>query len=48
MVTRLNTNIIKVKILGGEFNGHIHLIPRIIIALNKDNLPFIIRRRVKG
>ena len=45
VVTHLNTNIIKVKILGGEFNGYIHLIPRIIIALNKDDLPYIIKRR---
>ena len=45
VVTRLNTNVIEAKILGGEFDGHIHLIPRIIMASNEDDLPYIIRRR---
>ena len=45
VITRLGRRCIEARILGGEFNGQLCLIPRIKLTTTKTNLPYILSRR---
>ena len=44
-MTRVGRSVIEGKILGGSFDGQVHLIPRIDMTSNEDELPYIINKR---
>jgi hypothetical protein len=43
-ITRLTRNCIEARILGGDFDSHIRLIPRIKLSSNRGELPYIVTR----
>ena len=45
IITRLGKRCIEGRILGGEFNGQLRLIPRIKLTTTENYLPYILTRR---
>ena len=45
VITRLGRRCIEARILGGEFNSQLHLIPRIKLTITKTDLPYILSCR---
>ena len=45
VITRLGRRCIEARILGGEFNGQLCLIPRIKLTTTETDLPYILSRR---
>lgn len=45
IITRLGRQCIEARMLGGEFNGQVCLIPRIKLTTTKNNIPYILTRQ---
>ncbi len=45
IITRLGRRCIEGRMLGGEFNGQLRLIPRIKLTTTENDLPYILNRR---
>ena len=44
-IIQLSRTCIGVRILGGDFDGHCKLLPRIVLSTNEGELPFILKRK---
>ena len=44
-IIQLSPTCIAVRILGGDFDGHSKLLPRIVLSTNEGELPFILERK---
>ena len=45
VVTRLLNRSIEIRLLGGDWDGQLRLLPRIMLTSNDDDLPYILTRK---